>query len=34
VDAEPDDAGSGPPPSVAPEDAELMDERLRSLGYL
>jgi predicted AlkP superfamily phosphohydrolase/phosphomutase len=34
VDAEPDSAGSGPPPSVAPEDAELMEERLRSLGYL
>jgi predicted AlkP superfamily phosphohydrolase/phosphomutase len=34
VDAEPDGSGSGPPPSVEEEDAELMEERLRSLGYL
>jgi predicted AlkP superfamily phosphohydrolase/phosphomutase len=34
VDAEPDSTSSGPPPSLGGEDAELMQERLRSLGYL
>jgi predicted AlkP superfamily phosphohydrolase/phosphomutase len=34
VDAEPDSTSSGPPPSVGGEDAELIEERLRSLGYL
>ena len=34
VNAEPDSTSSGPPPSVEGEDAELMEERLRSLGYL
>jgi hypothetical protein len=34
VDAEPDSTGAGPPPSAGEEDAELIEERLRSLGYL
>lgn len=34
VDAEPDSTGSSPPPSVEGEDAELMEARLKSLGYL
>jgi hypothetical protein len=34
VDAEPDGHDSGPPPSGQGEDPGLMEERLRSLGYL
>jgi predicted AlkP superfamily phosphohydrolase/phosphomutase len=34
VGEEPDQTASGPPPSVAEEDEELLEERLRSLGYL
>lgn len=34
VDAEPDRTGSGTPPSVVGEDPEVMEDRLRSLGYL
>jgi hypothetical protein len=34
VDADPDASDPGPPPTVAEEDRDVMEERLRSLGYL
>lgn len=34
VDAEPDQTASGPPPSVEGEDSQVLEERMRSLGYL
>jgi predicted AlkP superfamily phosphohydrolase/phosphomutase len=34
VDAAPDASGSAPPPKLAAEDQEKVEERLRSLGYL
>ena len=34
IDASPGDGSSDPPPSVALEDEAIMEERMRSLGYL
>lgn len=34
VGAEPDPGRLGPPPSISQEDSEIMEERLKSLGYL
>lgn len=34
IEAEPDEGSMAPPPSIGKEDTDLIEERLRSLGYL